>query len=104
MQTFIEVRVVDMRAQCTYLFRGYVRVASDICGQPATTAVVRPDGMQTWRCEQHKGLIEGAEQGLVRTSVKRRIKPQGRNIEKAEEPPKNILKADDGGWVPDGDL
>ena len=65
----VERRIVDMFMKCTYPMRPDVLAASDCCGKPAATAVLRPDGMKTWRCPEHKGLVKDDETGEVFESI-----------------------------------
>lgn len=64
-----EVRVVDLYVECMYPMRPDALAASDCCRRPADTAVERPDGMRTWRCPKHRGLIKGTETGPVHETV-----------------------------------
>jgi len=85
MKTFVEVKVTELYVQCAYPMRPDALAMSDCCWKSATSAVVRPDGMKTWRCEEHRGLIRGQERGPVVESIKREVKPQGKNIGPADD-------------------
>lgn len=65
----VERKVIDMCVKCMYPMKPIVKAASDCCGESADTAVLRPDGMKTWRCPNHRGLVEGDETGEVFESV-----------------------------------
>ena len=73
-----EWRITDMYVQCMYPMRPDAIAASDCCRAPADTAVVRPDGMSTWRCPGHRGLIKDEGIGPVVESVMRNVAPPTR--------------------------
>ena len=85
MKTFIEVKVVDLYVQCAYPMRAHAIAMSDCCRKSATSAVVHPDGMKTWRCEEHRGLIKGQERGPVVESIMREVKHQSTHIGTADD-------------------
>lgn len=64
-----EVRVKDLYVQCMFPMRPDAIAASDCCQAMADTAVERRDGMQSWRCQEHRGLIKHDLSGPVHETV-----------------------------------
>lgn len=64
-----EVRVTDLYVNCMYPMVPHAMAASDCCRRSADTAVERPDGVRTWRCPEHRGLIEGTTVGPIHETV-----------------------------------
>lgn len=60
-----EVRVADRYVQCMYPLVKRAQAASDCCRQHATTTVELPNGVHSYRCRQHRGLIKGNVRGPV---------------------------------------
>jgi len=59
------VRVADMYYGCTYQVPSNSATATTRCLRMAYTDVEFPDGTLAWRCDEHRGLTEGVETGLV---------------------------------------
>lgn len=62
-------KVSDMYVQCTFPMRPDVVAMSDCCRRNAQTAVHRPDGVWTWRCSTHEGMIDSGQHGEVSDAV-----------------------------------
>jgi hypothetical protein len=64
-----EVRVTDLYVECMYPMRPDALAASDCCRMPADTAVERPDGVRSWRCKKHRGLIKDTTTGPIHETI-----------------------------------
>jgi len=63
--TLKEVLVTNMYYGCMYPKMPNPIAAYDCCGAHAVTTVELPNGYTTWRCAEHRGLIEDGITGPV---------------------------------------
>jgi len=65
-----EMSIRELLMDCTFpLPEGNESDATFHCGKTAQTAVVPPQGGLQYRCQLHKGLVNGGVTGAVQTTV-----------------------------------
>lgn len=63
----VSVPVSRLNVRCAYSDRRQRPVAcSEMCGQPATSAVVTPDNIYAYRCDYHRGILREDHGQIVR--------------------------------------
>lgn len=76
------VLIKDLYVECALQVDNFNRgsvAMSDCCRRSATSGVLMPSGITTWRCRVHEGMVDfrTGEKGEVVFVVNRRVRDEG---------------------------